>query len=440
MLERLTAALQSTALHQQPEPEPETTTTPPAATTARAGNGNSSNNDQPEAMDEDGEGAQAKQAGAHDEAVNQPETGPEEQNRQEPGPEEGCSEDEEADGPPPVTVGVIVTESADWGMSEQVAPAATTTPEKVAADAVDAPAAKTVGEGAGAEGGEPGKEEGGDDTGALAAFVASMNDDSGGGGTAENSEVAAVAGTEAAKGGGINGGAVENPGGAPTEASSDGAGTASAAGAAVADGAAVAVGGGGGSSSVADGVDTLQQQDAKTSGKSEADSDPAAAAMDVVSTNENPGVTVETNGSSSSSSSNKAAEVSASSKETAAVAVPAVVPAFTAPSVPAAAPAAAPASQDTYAYEEEQERVAMLKNLHQPMRRWYNEDYATNRARFGNFPMFWQASFVLFHYCMYLVSRCCKYMFISNIQWFRMLFRVGLVWNILFCFGLDPLV
>ena len=46
-------------------------------------------------------------------------------------------------------------------------------------------------------------------------------------------------------------------------------------------------------------------------------------------------------------------------------------------------------SQDTYAYEEEQERLAMLKSLHRPMRRWFNEDLAL-RERHGSFPMFWQ--------------------------------------------------
>lgn len=52
----------------------------------------------------------------------------------------------------------------------------------------------------------------------------------------------------------------------------------------------------------------------------------------------------------------------------------------------------ASSSEDTYAYEEEQERLALLKSLHQPMRKWFNEDAAAMRARFGNFPMFWQAS------------------------------------------------
>lgn len=33
----------------------------------------------------------------------------------------------------------------------------------------------------------------------------------------------------------------------------------------------------------------------------------------------------------------------------------------------------------------------MLKNLHQPMRKWFNKDGgAAMRERFGNFPMFWQ--------------------------------------------------
>ncbi|CAN0476269.1 unnamed protein product, partial [Ectocarpus sp. 12 AP-2014] len=52
---------------------------------------------------------------------------------------------------------------------------------------------------------------------------------------------------------------------------------------------------------------------------------------------------------------------------------------------------APPASEDTYAYEEEQERLTMLKNLHQPMRKWFNKDGgAAMRERYGNFPMFWQ--------------------------------------------------
>lgn len=46
-------------------------------------------------------------------------------------------------------------------------------------------------------------------------------------------------------------------------------------------------------------------------------------------------------------------------------------------------------SQDTYAYEEEQERLAMLKSLHRPMRQWFNED-PTLKEKHGNFPMFWQ--------------------------------------------------
>lgn len=50
------------------------------------------------------------------------------------------------------------------------------------------------------------------------------------------------------------------------------------------------------------------------------------------------------------------------------------------------------ASHDTYAYEEEQERVAMLKALHQPMRKWFNQDGGAMRARYGNFPLFWQVT------------------------------------------------
>lgn len=46
-------------------------------------------------------------------------------------------------------------------------------------------------------------------------------------------------------------------------------------------------------------------------------------------------------------------------------------------------------SQDTYAYEEEQERLAMLKSLHRPMRQWFNEDPAL-KEKHGIFPMFWQ--------------------------------------------------
>ncbi|CAM9847277.1 unnamed protein product, partial [Discosporangium mesarthrocarpum] len=44
---------------------------------------------------------------------------------------------------------------------------------------------------------------------------------------------------------------------------------------------------------------------------------------------------------------------------------------------------------DTYAYEEEQERLAMLKVMHQPMRKWYSGDPSL-RERFGQYPMFWQ--------------------------------------------------
>lgn len=33
----------------------------------------------------------------------------------------------------------------------------------------------------------------------------------------------------------------------------------------------------------------------------------------------------------------------------------------------------------------------MLKNLHQPMRKWFNKDGgAAMRERYGNFPLFWQ--------------------------------------------------
>lgn len=57
-----------------------------------------------------------------------------------------------------------------------------------------------------------------------------------------------------------------------------------------------------------------------------------------------------------------------------------------------ARPVASFALGDTYAYEEEQERLAMLKALHQPMRKWFMEDGAAMRERFGNFPLFWQVS------------------------------------------------
>lgn len=39
--------------------------------------------------------------------------------------------------------------------------------------------------------------------------------------------------------------------------------------------------------------------------------------------------------------------------------------------------AAAGQQEDNYAYEEEQERKALLKNLHGPMKQWYNGNEAT---------------------------------------------------------------
>ena len=46
---------------------------------------------------------------------------------------------------------------------------------------------------------------------------------------------------------------------------------------------------------------------------------------------------------------------------------------------------------DTYAYEEAEERRAMVKNLHVPMKLWYNSDNCDCiRDKYGIFPMFWQ--------------------------------------------------
>lgn len=67
-------------------------------------------------------------------------------------------------------------------------------------------------------------------------------------------------------------------------------------------------------------------------------------------------------------------------------------PSFTDIQAAVARPVASSALGDTYAYEEEQERLALLKALHQPMRKWFMEDGAAMRERFGNFPLFWQVS------------------------------------------------
>ncbi|CAM9175862.1 unnamed protein product, partial [Ectocarpus fasciculatus] len=46
---------------------------------------------------------------------------------------------------------------------------------------------------------------------------------------------------------------------------------------------------------------------------------------------------------------------------------------------------------DTYAYEEAQERQTMVKNLHVPMKLWYNSDNCVCiQDKYGLFPMFWQ--------------------------------------------------
>jgi splicing factor 1 len=46
-------------------------------------------------------------------------------------------------------------------------------------------------------------------------------------------------------------------------------------------------------------------------------------------------------------------------------------------------------SQDNYAYEAEQERLAEMKGLHQPMKKWYARQ-AGAEPKWGAFPLFWQ--------------------------------------------------
>jgi hypothetical protein len=46
-------------------------------------------------------------------------------------------------------------------------------------------------------------------------------------------------------------------------------------------------------------------------------------------------------------------------------------------------------SQDNYAYEAEQERLAEMKVLHQPMKKWY-AGQARAEPKWGAFPLFWQ--------------------------------------------------
>eukprot|EP01036_Dinobryon_divergens_P037311 gene37311-48786_t len=48
-------------------------------------------------------------------------------------------------------------------------------------------------------------------------------------------------------------------------------------------------------------------------------------------------------------------------------------------------------NEDVYAYEEEQEKQALLKGLHQPMKVWYNSSpVSTIKEKYGEFPQFWQ--------------------------------------------------
>ena len=53
-------------------------------------------------------------------------------------------------------------------------------------------------------------------------------------------------------------------------------------------------------------------------------------------------------------------------------------------------------SEDTYKYEAEQERKAVLQGLHAPMKKWYLR--ADLEPEFGRFPMFWQDLGVWEHY------------------------------------------
>ena len=86
------------------------------------------------------------------------------------------------------------------------------------------------------------------------------------------------------------------------------------------------------------------------------------------------------------------APVDASMEEAAPVAQvePAASEAPAAPAAPAApvVPAAA-AADDAYSYEAEQERDALHKTLHKPMKIWYKGD-AGMKAAHGSFPLFWQ--------------------------------------------------
>jgi hypothetical protein len=46
--------------------------------------------------------------------------------------------------------------------------------------------------------------------------------------------------------------------------------------------------------------------------------------------------------------------------------------------------------KDVYEYEEEQERLAMLKNIFLPMKLWYNKNIDYFKEKYGDFPLFWQ--------------------------------------------------
>lgn len=228
-----------------------------------------------------------------------------------------------------VTMGVIVTGSAEWGMCEPVAPAAEAMSEAYAEDvpstvAENGSACASTGEDGMAEAGtaQAGAEEA-DDTSALASFVASMDSEAIGAienGTIECASLAA--------------------GGAAVEKA------------------------------------TGEREESKTG---------AAVAISVVAAAETAedvsGAVADTLAAGTTNEAEAATEADAA----------AIVPTVTLTPAPAPAPASNP--DDTYAYEEEQERLSMFKGLHQPMRKWYNEDYATNRARFGNFPMFWQVGY-----------------------------------------------
>ena len=47
-------------------------------------------------------------------------------------------------------------------------------------------------------------------------------------------------------------------------------------------------------------------------------------------------------------------------------------------------------AEDVYKYEEQQERRALLKSMHQPMKSWFNSLPQTFTQKFGTFPLFWQ--------------------------------------------------